>query len=192
MFDALERMHADLALMASEPLAGTAGAAQSDRVRDLLGVRQRVDAELMRSIGQWDAEGCWGEDGAVSAASWLATHTGLTRAAATRLVRAARLLREHDATAEALASGAVTSVQVDTLAAITRNREDLYPAAEDTLLTLAEALGADDFAAAAWHWRSIADDALATEDAYAVYERRELHASKTLFGTLRIDQWSIR
>ena len=32
MFDALERMRADLALLASEPLAGTPGAAQSDRV----------------------------------------------------------------------------------------------------------------------------------------------------------------
>ena len=55
------------------------------------------------------------------------------------------------------------------------------------MLTAAETLGADGFVRAARHWRSIADDALATEDAYAAYERRELHVSKSLFGTLRID-----
>ena len=187
MFDALERLRGDLAILAGECLAGTPGAAQSDRVRELVEVRERVDAELMRSIGQWDAEGCWGGDGAVSAASWLATHTGLRRGTATRLVRAARLLREHEPTAAALAAGAVTSVQVDTVAALTRNREDLYPAAEAALLAVAEQVGADEFASVARHWRSVADDALASVDAYAVHERRYLHVSKTLFATVRID-----
>jgi hypothetical protein len=187
VFDAINRIRADLAFLASEPLAGRPGAAQSERVRDLVELRERVDAELMRSVGQWDTEGCWGEDGAVSATSWLSKHTSLLRAAAGRLVRCARLLREHDAVAAALASGAVTSVQVDTLATVTRNREDLYPDGEDALLTAAEALGADDFATVARHWRSLADDALATQDAYAIHDRRYVHASKTLYGTVRID-----
>jgi Domain of unknown function (DUF222)/HNH endonuclease len=187
VFDGMARIRADVAHLASEPLAGLPGAAQSARVRDLVELKERLEAELMRSVGQWDAEGCWAEDGAVSAASWLATQTSLPRAAAGRLVRAARLLGEHETTAVALASGAVTSVQVDTLATLTRNREDLYPAAEDALLTAAEALGADDFAAVARHWRSVVDDSLASADALAVHERRYLYASKTLFGTVRID-----
>ena len=84
-------------------------------------------------------------------------------------------------------AGAVSSVQVDTIATLTRNREDLYPDGEDALLTAAEALGAEDFASVARHWRSLADDALANEDAFATHERRYLHLSKTLWGTLRVD-----
>jgi Domain of unknown function (DUF222)/HNH endonuclease len=187
MFDEMAQIRGSLALLTSEPLAGSPSAAQSDRVCDLLGLRERVEAEVLRSIGQWDAEGCWGEDGAVSAASWLAQHAGLTRAAATRLVRASRLLRENEATAAAVASCAVSCAQLDTLATVTRNREDLYAEGEDALLTLAETLTPDVFVGAARQWRSLADDVLANEDAYAVHERRYLHASKTLFSTVRID-----
>jgi hypothetical protein len=111
----------------------------------------------------------------------------MSRAEANRLVRSARLVREHATTAAALASGAVSCTQIDTLATLTRNREDLYPEGEDALLTAAEILSADDFASVARQWRSLADDALANEDAFATHERRYLHASKTLFGTVRID-----
>ena len=187
MFDALERIRADLANLASESRAGWSAGAQSDELTALVELGERVDAVLMNAVGQWDAEGCWAEDGAVSAAAWLATNTSMSRAAATRLVRAARLLREHDVTAAALASGVVTSVQVDTIAAVTRNREDLYSAGEAALLALAQTLGADAFVKVARYWRSCADDALGNEDAFAVHERRHLHVSKTLFGTLRID-----
>jgi len=138
-------------------------------------------------VGQWDAEGCWADDGALSAASWLAEHTPMNCAAANRIVRSARLVREHQATAEALASRAVSSVHVDTIATVTRNREDLYPEGEDALLTAAEVLGADDFTVVARHWRSLADDAAGNQDAFGVHERRFFHLSKTLFGALRID-----
>lgn len=173
--------------LGQESRAGWPGAAQSARVVELAHIAERANAELLRATGQWDAEGLWAEDGAASAASWLAANTAMTRATATQLVRSARLLREHGATAAAVASGAVSCTQIDTLATLTRNLEDLYPDGEDALLTAAEALGADDFAAAARHWRSLADDALGSEDAFAIHERRYLHASKTLLGTVRID-----
>jgi hypothetical protein len=187
MFDALQRIRADLAAVAEESRAGWPAAAQTERVRELAEIRERIDAEIIRTVGQWDAEGCWADDGALSAASWLAEHTPMNRATANRIVRSARLVREHEATAEALASGAVSSVHVDTIATVTRNREDLYPEGEDALLTAAEVLGADDFTVVARHWRSLADDAAGNQDAFGVHERRFFHLSKTLFGTLRID-----
>ena len=135
-------MRVDLAVLAEESRAGWPAAAQSERVRELAEIRERIDAEIIRTVGQWDAEGCWADDGALSAASWLAEHTPMNCAAANRIVRSARLVREHQATAEALASRAVSSVHVDTIATVTRNREDLYPEGEDALLTAAEVLGA--------------------------------------------------
>ena len=103
--------------------AGWSASAQSANVIELAELAERVDAELLRAITQWDAAAAWAEDGAPSAASWLAAHTSMNRGAATRLVRSARLLREHDATAAALASGAVSSTQIDTIATVTRHRE---------------------------------------------------------------------
>lgn len=187
MFDPVARIRAAIAELSSERQAGLPAAAQSQRVRDLVELKDQLDAELVLWSGQWDAEGCWAEDGAVSAAAWLATGTSMSRASATRLVRSARLVREHDATAAALASGAITSTQVDTIATLTRNREDLYADGERALLAVAETLGADGFARAARYWRSCADDALADADAFAVHERRHFHASKTIFGTVRVD-----
>ena len=72
MFDALERIRAGLRGVANKTRAGWPAAAQSQRVIDLADLADRVDAELLRAVGQWDAEGCWAEDGAVNASSWLA------------------------------------------------------------------------------------------------------------------------
>ena len=163
MFDVVERIRADQRELASESRAGWPVAALSQRVVDLAGIAERNEADLMCALGQWDAQGCWAEDGALNGASWLAQHTPMSRAKARRLLRAARLLREHEATAAALASGAVSSVQVDSIATITRNREDLYADGEDALLTAAEVLTADGFTVAARYWRACADDAAASE-----------------------------
>jgi hypothetical protein len=176
-----------LADASAEQLAGSPGAALSARVVELAALAERVDAELVRTIAQWDAAGAWAEDGALSAASWLAHRTSMLRVDAARLVRTGRLVQEHGATADALAAAVVSSRQVETLAAAVGPRDELYPDHEATLLNAAEALAADDFAVVVRRWRSLADDQLATDDALEVFERRQLHVSPTLFGTVRID-----
>jgi hypothetical protein len=111
----------------------------------------------------------------------------MTRAAANQLVRSARLVREHDATAAALAEGTVTAAHVATIATATRNREDLYREGEQEVLSVAHTLTPEEFTRAARYWRSLADDAAASGDAYAVHERAFLHVSKTVFDTVRLD-----
>jgi len=187
MFASGDAIRDALAALGSESRAGWSSAAQSAVVAELVEIADRVHAELLRAVGQWDAEACWAQDGAVTAPAWLSTRTSLSRAAAARMVRSARLVREHEATGAALATGAVSATQVDVIATITRNREDLYPDGEEALLRAAHTLTADGFAAAARHWRSLADDAVADQDAFAIHERRYLHASKTLWGTVRLD-----
>jgi hypothetical protein len=187
VFDALERIRADLAVVVKEERAGWAASAQSARVQELAALRERVDAELVRAVSQWDAERCWEVDGLFSPSSWLRHFTALDRAEAHRVVRSARLVREHDATAAALAAGTITSTHVAALGSATRNREDFYADGEQVLLDAATTLSLDGFTRVVQHWRSLADDALAHHDAYAIHERRHLHASKTMFGTVRID-----
>lgn len=147
VFDRLERIRADLAAVREEALAGLPTCVQSTSVRELAALRDRVDAELIRSVGQWDVEGCWADDGAASPAAWLTEHAGLRRGDARRLLRTARLVREHDATADALANGEISATAVGTIAAVTRHREDLYAQSEAGLLRMAASLSAEEFRA---------------------------------------------
>jgi Domain of unknown function (DUF222)/HNH endonuclease len=176
-----------VAELGAEELAGRPNAELSARLLELAALSERIEAELVRTAAQWDAAAAWADDGALSAASWLAFRSTMPRADAVRLVRAGRLVQSHDTTADALSAGSVSAAQVDTLATVVRGREQLYPEHEDALLRAAEALTADDFTMVARQWRSLADDQLAREDAYEVFERRHLHVSSTLFGTVRID-----
>ncbi len=59
-------------------------------------MQERLEAEWLRCAGQWDAQQAWAEDGAVSASSWLASHTDVTRANAVRKVRTARFAFAHE------------------------------------------------------------------------------------------------
>ncbi|MGH9049166.1 MAG: hypothetical protein ACRDY4_05495, partial [Acidimicrobiia bacterium] len=80
-----------VAAAASEDRDGWSGAARSARLIELLEVRERLDAEILRCTGEWDAAGAWAEDAAATPQSWLVHRARVTRADAVRLVRAAHL-----------------------------------------------------------------------------------------------------
>ncbi len=134
----------------------------------------------------WQAHRAWVADGASSAASWLVEHTPMTRPAAVRLCRMARLVHEHRQTAEALDAGEVTVAHVEVLAAAVQRREALYSEHEAILLEAARSLHPDDLTTVAKRWRELADDELAAVDAAASFANRYLHVSPTLGGA-RID-----
>jgi hypothetical protein len=190
MFDLLARMRADLAVVATEQRAGWSAAAQCDRVRELAELRDRVDAELVRAVAQWDGERGWELDGRTPA-NWLAHHTPLTRTDVNGLVRAARLVREHEATRAALADGSLTAAKLDRITVGTRQREEVYAEREQSLLDAAATLDLADFTVVTRRWRDLADDAVANQDAYALQERRFLHTSKTLLAALEASTQSI-
>jgi hypothetical protein len=153
----------------------------------LLEARERLDAELLRAVGEWDATTAYAEDGAYAPVAWLTCRASITKADAVRLVRGARLAHGHPRTAKHLASGDVTTAHVDMLAQAVRRREDLYPDHEDTLLDAARTLRPEAFRRVAQRWRSLADDALADEEAHETFRRRFLHCSTTIAGTVRGD-----
>src|SRR5215510_2306990 len=87
----IELIRQGLALVAEEDRFGWSGAARAAAVLELVDVAERLDAERLRAIGQWDADQSWRADGALSAASWLASNAPVAKKRANQLVRTARL-----------------------------------------------------------------------------------------------------
>jgi Domain of unknown function (DUF222) len=178
--------------VAGEDRSSWSAAARSARLLELLELRERVDAEVVRCAAEWDAVSAWAEDAALSAPAWLAARAPVTRPAAARpaaarpaaaqLVCTARFVRAHDTTAQALVAGDVSVAHVEVLASVAHGRTELYGEHEDTLLTAAGALVPDDLVTVARRWRELADHELARDDAAANFERRHLHVSPTLGG----------
>jgi len=161
-------------------------AALCAEVVDLALAAERANARLVAAAGDWRAREAWRSDGAASGPAWLVEHTPMTRPAAARLCRTARLVHDHEQTAKSLDVGDVTVAHVEVLAGAVCRREELYPEHEDTLLNAASSLTPDDLVTVARRWRSLADDQLAAVDAAAAHEQRFFHVSKT-FGGGRID-----
>ena len=180
--DPLSGVRDGWALVAAEDRSGWSSRARSDRLLELLAHQERVAAEVVRCAGGWDAVSAWADDGATSAAAWLAERAPLTRPAAARLLRSARLVRDHDDTAAALAEGVVSVAHVDVLASAAHGRSVAYGEHEDSLLTAAEALTADDLVTVVRRWRELADHELARRDAAANFDRRHFHISATTGG----------
>ena len=144
--------------LAGEERAGWPAAALSARLVELAGLAERVDAEVVRCVGQWDAAKAWAEDGAVGPAGWLAHKTATTRAAAVGQVRTARFAFRHTQVGDALASGDVSVTQVATMASVASRHDRAFVDDEELLVEIAGKLRPDDFARAMRHWRSIIDD----------------------------------
>lgn len=137
--------------------AGWAAVARSEELVTLLGARERLDAEILRLTGEWEAAKAWAVDGARSPVAWLAHRAPLTRQDASTLVRTARHVHAHRATGEALASGDITAAHAELGARAARHREEYYAEHEETLLEVAKSLPPSGFRVAAQHWARCVD-----------------------------------
>jgi hypothetical protein len=185
--DPVERIRAALEQLGSEDRLAWSGPARSQRVVELLDVADALQAEVARAVAEWDRDSAWAADGALNPVSWLVDRAPVTPGAAARLVRTARLARDHEATGRAMASGDVSYANVETMASVARRRERYYPEGEALLLRWAGAMPPVDFVNVARRWRTVVDDLADSHDARAAHERRYLHASTTLYGTVRGD-----
>jgi hypothetical protein len=186
--DPIERIRLAVEELAAEDRREWSGSARSDHLVELIEVAERLQAETVRSVGEWDARADWALDCALSPRAWLAHRAPISRSTASRLVSMARLSREHEATGDALRSGAMSCAHVEVLAPMVRNREAEYARNEQVFVATAATMKVDDFAVLARNWRSIADDQLApTPDADEIHERRNLHVHTSLYGMGVID-----
>jgi hypothetical protein len=104
--------------LAADDLHALFGPALLDRTAVLLTARNRIEAELTRTVREAEVMQAAEHDGLKTMASWLAGHAHLSRGAATRLVRDGRALAQLPAVAAAFADGVITAEQVSVIAAV--------------------------------------------------------------------------
>jgi len=87
MQDVVAELRVGVKDLAAEDRAGWSGLAWSDRLRDVVGLRDSLEIEAIRTVAGWDRHTAWGEDGAVTAISWLKHQLGMTAGDAAWIVR---------------------------------------------------------------------------------------------------------
>jgi hypothetical protein len=100
-----------------------------DRTAMLVAARNRIDAELARTVRHGDNVQAAEHDGLKSMRSWLGGHARLSPSTASQIVRNGRVLERLPAVAVACAAGVVTAEQVSVIAPVTKP-ENLAAAAE--------------------------------------------------------------
>ncbi|HEY5697559.1 MAG TPA: hypothetical protein VIT01_08635, partial [Acidimicrobiales bacterium] len=184
MKDVVAELRVDIKDLAAEDRAGWQPLAHSDRVRDLVGLNEAMQVELVRGLASWDRATAWAEDGAVTAVSWLKANTILAGPEAAGLVRLARLYAQHRAVAAALDGGDLTLAKARLLARAEKNREALFAECVDGFVDLAAVLGNEDFAQVIGQWIELVDDQPPPDDT-----RRRWSSADTIGGSAHTDMF---
>jgi hypothetical protein len=125
----------------AEELHALSGPVLLARVRDLVAERNRIDAELARTVRVADAKRAFAGDGMKTAQSWLRGHCRLAKSAASQVVRNGRALQQLPAVDQAHTAGRLTADQVDVIAQITNPKyADLIAGHGGTLAGVAAVL----------------------------------------------------
>src|SRR3954465_5169089 len=106
--------------LAADDLHGLPAAGLLDRTAALVAARNRIDAELARTVRRAELAQAPEHDGLKTMASWLRGHARLSPAAAGQLVRNGRAVEFLPAVAAGSAAGLITAEQVGVLAPVTR------------------------------------------------------------------------
>jgi hypothetical protein len=152
---------------------------------ELASARSRLAAAEADAVAEFDARGCFLDDGMVNTRSWLAHHTGVPRVAAGGRVLLAKRLRRMPEMASALASGLVTESHARALGrCLTPRTIAAFERDETRLVAKAKQCDADDFEHLVTRWVMLNDESGPDPGA----ERpSEFHASGMLAGRSRLD-----
>ena len=116
----MSELRSALDALASDDIRGLSPREQLDRIRELLEAKNRIDAQLARSVRAAELQQASEDDGQKSMRSWLRGHGRLSPGAAGQLVRNGRALDHLPVLAAAFAAGAVTAEQVAVVAPIAK------------------------------------------------------------------------
>jgi hypothetical protein len=141
--DALADLERALDRVAGQDLKGMFGPQVLDRGRALLAVKNRVDAELVRTVREGELTQASEHDGAKTIQAWLRGHGRFSEAAAHRLVASGRALEHLPAVAAAFAAGRVTAVGVAVIAPVAREEHRAAAEAAGVDLAAVDAVLAD-------------------------------------------------
>ena len=186
--DPLVQMRWGVAALASEDRQDWTGTAKSERLSELLELRERLDAEALRLVGEWDRDRAWEIDGSLSPRAWLAQRAPISDAEAGRLVKNARIVCDQDKLAEALADGDITASHVEAIGRVMSTaRRPLLGDHSELVVAQAKSLPIGDFTTMMRRWATLADDHLAKDTHEEKWNRRHLHISVGLDGWVNGD-----
>jgi hypothetical protein len=115
---AVGELQSALDALAAEDVDGMVGPQLLERADLLVWARNRLDAELTRTVRRCEVTQAAEHDGLKSMQSWLRGHVRLSAGEARQLIRNGRALEQLPAVAAAFAEGGVTSAQVATVAPV--------------------------------------------------------------------------
>ena len=123
-------LHSALDSLAADDVQAMFGPQLIERVGVLLVQRNRLDAELARTVREAEVSGGPEVDGAKTMRSWLIGRGGLTPSAASQLVRTGRALPHLPSVAAGFAEGAITADRVAVIAPIASEKNLAAAAAQ--------------------------------------------------------------
>jgi hypothetical protein len=170
-----------------EPITRRSSASLSAEVLERIGRIEREQAALVRVLGEWDEAAAWKDDGALSAASWLAHRAAMARARAIELVRTARHARTYERTAKALEASDVSVTHVEIMAGAANKRDEVFCDDEDALLDIAPTMPPDEFQVVMRNWRNSADERLLDSGGFDAAARCYLRGTPALGNLVKID-----
>src|SRR4051794_35066769 len=127
--------------LAGEDLHALSSPELLDRIRKMIAARNKLDAELARTVRVAGNAQAFQTDGMATPQSWLRGHCRLSPGAASQVVRNGRAVEQLPAVAAAHAAGEVTADQVALIRRITEPRSAALIAEQDgSLEGIAEVL----------------------------------------------------
>ena len=106
-----------------------------ERTRTLIAERNRIDAELARTVREAETAGAFQRDGMATPRSWLRGHGRLSGPAAAQIARNGQVMEQLPAVAAAHTSGAISADAVAVIGKITATRPVALAAAQSVDLT---------------------------------------------------------
>ncbi len=158
MTDVVHELQSGLKELAAEDRGGWMPLALSDRLREVAGVSEHTQVEVVRLLAAWDRAAAWSEDGAVSAVSWMKHNLGLGPGEAAGLFHLSRLYGEHRVMADALDGHELSLAAARILQRASRRREETFAACVDVFVRLAGEMPLADFADVVAQWVDLVDD----------------------------------
>jgi Domain of unknown function (DUF222)/HNH endonuclease len=139
----------------------------------LLELQAKLDATVARAMASFDRASEWSEDGARSAATWVATETRRPRGELRRWLGLGRAMRAMEATAAAWSSGEISRAHVELLVPVSTGvTASAFRRDEEKLLSWATDLSFTEFRREVIFWRQLEDpDGVETDAAEQVGNR---------------------
>lgn len=171
----------------SETLAELPDARVEEDFAELHRAVEQLEVERLRRLAEIERRGLHERDGFLSAAAWLVSRFKVAWGVAREHVRIARALDHVPQTRRALEEGEVSMSAIRVLVAVRDASADAFERCEPQLVEAARIHSVSDVHRVAAFWREAVEREQALDGGDRLRARRQLHASVSLLGMMRVD-----